>query len=225
MSDFLSGLNSAWAATSNIEIVAVVFGVFYILLAAKENSWCWPAAFIGTGTSIYLFWDGKLLMESALNLYYLAMAVYGWWQWQYGGKRNNAKQISIDEKPVLHVSTWPIKNHLIAFGLIAILSLGSGYLLSQKTSAELPYLDSFTTWSAVITTWMVTRKILENWLYWIVINSASIYLFIDREFFLYAVLYAAYIIIAVFGYLQWRNSLEQISSLERINSLELTKRN
>jgi len=88
MSEFVSGLSSAWAATSNIEIVAVMFGLLYIILAARENSWCWPAAFIGTGTSIYLFWDGELLMESALNVYYLAMAVFGWWQWQYGGKED-----------------------------------------------------------------------------------------------------------------------------------------
>jgi len=202
MSEFVSGLSSAWAATSNIEIVAVMFGLLYIILAARENSWCWPAAFIGTGTSIYLFWDGELLMESALNVYYLAMAVFGWWQWQYGGKEDGG-----GEKTILSIQSWPVKNHIIALTLIAVLTLSSGYLLNQNTSAALPYLDSFTTWSAVITTWMVARKVLENWLYWIVINSISIYLYIDRAFFLYAVLFVLYIIIAVFGYRQWRKSL------------------
>jgi len=196
MTEFLSVFGEVWAATGNIEIIAVTFGIAYIVLAAKENAWCWPAAFIGTGTSIYLFWDGKIYMESLLNAYYLVMAVYGWWQWQYGGT-NNA---------TLTISRFSRKQHVIALTLIAFLSLVSGYLLSLNTDAALPYLDSFTTWSAVITTWMVTRKILENWLYWWVINSANIVLFIDRGFLLYALLSVLYIVIAVFGFYQWRRS-------------------
>ena len=195
-SEFLNALSLAWAATSNIEVIAVVFGLAYIVLAAKEDSWCWPAAFIGTGTSIYLFWDGKIYMESLLNIYYLLMAVYGWWQWRYGGS----------EKSTLTISRFKLAQHCMAIGLVAVLTLISGYLLNAKTDAALPYLDSLTTWSAVITTWMVTRKILENWLYWIVINSAAIYLFVERGFLLYAVLYALYIVIAVFGYRQWQQS-------------------
>ncbi len=195
-SGLLSDLSSAWAATSNIEIVAVVFGLLYIVLAAKENSGCWPAAFIGTGTSIYLFWDGKIYMESLLNVYYLIMAVYGWWQWQHGG----------DEKSTLAVSRFTRQQHAFAISLILTLTLISGYFLALKTDAALPYLDSFTTWAAVVTTWMVTRKVLENWLYWLVINSAAIVLFVDRGFLLYAILYALYIAIAVFGYLQWRDA-------------------
>lgn len=196
MTEFLTSLNAAWAATSNTEIIAVAFGLIYIILAAKENIWCWPAAFIGTGTSIYLFWDGSLYMESALNVYYLLMAIVGWWQWQYGSKT----------KSVLSISTLRSTQHASFLGVIAILTAVSGYLLSHNTDAALPYLDSFTTWSAVITTWMVARKILENWLYWIVINSASIYLYLDRGYVLYAVLFALYIIIAIFGYAQWRRN-------------------
>jgi nicotinamide mononucleotide transporter len=194
MNDLLTHLYSAWAATSNIEVVAVVFGLIYIIFAANENIWCWPAGFIGTGTSIYLFWDGSLYMESALNVYYLLMAVFGWWQWQHGSR----------QKSTLSIRSLEIREHFFIIALITILSLSSGYLLSNNTDAALPYLDSFTTWSAVITTWMVARKILENWLYWIVINIASIYLYIDRGFFLYAVLFALYVIIAIFGYRQWR---------------------
>lgn len=198
MTELLNSLCDAWAATSNLEIISVAFGLLYIVLAARENSWCWPAAFIGTGTGVYLFWDGKIYMESLLNVYYLVMAVYGWWQWRHGG----------NEQTTLAISRFKPKQHLLAISLVTILTLISGYYLSSKTDAALPYLDSFTTWSAVVTTWMVTRKVLENWLYWIVINSAAIYLFIERGFLLYAVLYALYIIIAVFGYKQWRHSYE-----------------
>ena len=202
MNETLNAISLAWAATSHIEIIAVAFGLAYIVLAAKENSWCWPAAFIGTGTSIYLFWDGKIYMESLLNAYYLVMAIYGWWQWRYGGS----------EQSKLTISHFNLQQHCLAILLVIVLSLVNGYLLSTKTDAALPYLDSFTTWSAVITTWMVTRKILENWLYWIIINSAAIYLFIERGFLLYAMLYALYIVIAIFGYKQWRDNYHHAAS-------------
>jgi len=196
MSEFLNAVIEAWAATSHTEIVAVVFGLIYIVLAAKENIWCWPAGFIGTGTSIYLFWDGSLYMESALNVYYLLMAIFGWWQWQYGSAT----------KTTLKIRSLALKEHLSIFALITALSLISGYFLSTKTDAALPYLDSFTTWSAVITTWMVARKILENWLYWIVINC-----YLERGFALYAVLFMLYVIIAFFGYRQWRYTLRHVN--------------
>ena len=205
MNEFIISLNSAWAGTSNIEVVAVVFGLIYIVLAAKENIWCWPAGFIGTGTSIYLFWDGNLYMESALNAYYLLMAIFGWWQWQYGST----------QKSTLVIRSLVAREHVLILALIIVLTLISGYLLSANTDAALPYLDSFTTWSAVITTWMVARKILENWLYWIVINCASIYLYIDRGFLLYAVLFALYVVIAIFGYQQWRYNYHHVKSSAR----------
>lgn len=198
MSEFLATIAAAWVATSYLEIVSVAFGLIYVILAARENIWCWPAAFIGTGTAIFLFWDASLFMESALNIYYLFMAVFGWWQWQYGS----------DEKTELAISAWTINQHIKAFGLIAILTLSSGYWLASNTEAALPFVDSFTTWSAVITTWMIAQKILENWLYWVVIDAVSVWLYAERGLYLYALLFAAYTVIAVFGYVKWKNSLD-----------------
>lgn len=196
MSEALTAVSFAWQATSTLEIVSVVFGLIYIVLAARENIWCWPAAFIGTGTAIFLFWDASLLMESALNIYYLAMAVIGWWQWKYGSLK----------KTELAISAWSPAQHGFALSLIICLTLISGYLLSQNTGAAHPYVDSFTTWAAVITTWMVARKILENWLYWMIINPVSVWLYAERGLYLYALLFIAYSIIPVFGYLKWRKN-------------------
>lgn len=198
----IEALALAWQATSHTEIISVVFLLAYVILAARENSWCWPAAFIGTATSVWLFWDAQLVMESLLNVYYLSMAVFGWWQWQYGGTRNAENKTSI-----LSISSWPLKNHLITAGFIIVLTLGSGYFLENLTGAKLPYIDSFTTWSAVITTWMITRKILENWLYWVVIDLVSIYLYFDRGLYLYGLLFIIYTVVAVFGYFNWRQRL------------------
>jgi nicotinamide mononucleotide transporter len=193
MQDLIASIAAAWSGTSQLEIVSVAFGVVYVVLAARENIWCWPAAFIGTGTAVFLFWDASLVMESALNVYYLAMAVFGWWQWRAGGVNKSG----------LTISSWKLRQHLIAISLITALTLASGYLLSTRTTAALPYVDSFTTWSAVITTWMVARKILQNWLYWIVIDIVAMWLFFERGLYLYALLFLLYSLIAVIGHLQW----------------------
>lgn len=194
MTDLLPQLISAWQAISYLEIVSVAFGLAYLILAASENQWCWPCAFIGTATAIVLFWDASLLMESALNVFYLVMAIFGWWQWQYGGKQQSA----------LEISSWSVKHHFIAISTVIILTIIAGNALQSNTNAAYPFVDSFTTWGAVITTWMVTRKILENWLYWIVVDGVGVWLFIQRELYLYALLFLIYLVIVVIGYFKWR---------------------
>jgi nicotinamide mononucleotide transporter len=189
----LDALLQAVRALSAWEATAVVLGVAYLLLAMRESLWCWYAAFISTAIFLVLFWRVSLLMESALQVYYLAMAVYGWWQWQRGGSGHAE----------LAISSWGTRQHLLAVAAVVLVSLASGALLQQYTGAALPYLDSFTTWGSILTTWMVARKILENWLYWLVIDGVSIYLYLDRELYLTAVLFAAYLIIVLFGYRKW----------------------
>jgi nicotinamide mononucleotide transporter len=200
--DFLIAAQQQLLATSAWELLAVLLAIAYLLLALRENSLCWYCALASTAIFTGLFWDVSLLMESALNVYYMAMAVYGWWQWR-GGKGS----LTNSGKSAIEISAWPWRNHLLAWGVIAGLTAVSGSLLANNTTAALPYLDSFTTWGSVLTTWMVTRKILENWLYWIVIDSVSIVLYIDRGLYLTSLLFVAYVIIVVFGFFAWRKRM------------------
>lgn len=184
---------------SLLELAAVIFAVAYLVLAVRENSLCWYAAGISTLIFLFIFWDVKLYMESGLQIYYLAMAFYGWYQWR-GANRETAN---------LRVSKWRAKQHVIALALIATLTFISGSLLNSGTDANLPYLDSFTTWASVVTTFMVARKILENWIYWLVIDSVSIYLYLDRELYFTSLLFAIYIVIIFFGWFAWKRSYRQ----------------
>lgn len=188
-----SQIAAAWVQMSGWEIVAVVLALAYLILAVRQSSWCWHCGFASTAIYTVLFWNVQLMMESALNVYYMAMAVYGWWQWRHGGR----------EDTELPVRTWRWPQHCLALGAVLALTLLSGSLLTQFTLAAWPYLDSFTTWAAVITTFMVARKILENWFYWMVINSTSIFIFADRGMYLTALLLVAYLIISIFGWLNW----------------------
>lgn len=184
---------------SLLELLAVVFAVAYLVLAVRENSLCWYAAGISTLIFLFIFWDVKLYMESGLQIYYLAMAFYGWYQWR------DAQTETVS----LRVSKWRAKQHVVALALIATLTFVSGSLLNSGTDANLPYLDSFTTWASVVTTFMVARKILENWLYWLVIDSVSIYLYLDRELYFTSLLFAIYIVIIFFGWFAWNRSYRQ----------------
>ena len=136
------------------EAAAVALGVAYLLLAVRQNILCWYAAFLSTTISVWLFWNVSLLMESGLNVHYMAMAVYGWYQWKFGGA----------ERTTLPVSRWRPLTHVGALALILVMTMISGKLLATNTGAAWPYLDSFTTWASVLTTFMVARKILENWI-------------------------------------------------------------
>lgn len=194
------GIISAAQAMSYWEVIAVILGIAYLVLAMKENSLCWYAAFGSTAIFSWLFFDVSLLMESALNIYYLAMAIYGWYVWNKK-PQNSAMQNELT--PKLPITTWTGKQHTIAIGSVITMSLFSGYLLTENTTAVMPYLDSFTTWGAVLTTYMVAKKVLENWIYWFVIDAVAIYLYIDRELYLTALLMAVYVIMVVFGYNAW----------------------
>jgi len=191
--EFLNTVGEQLQRNSLLELTAVVFAIAYLVLAVRENTLCWFAAGVSTFIFLYIFWDVKLYMESGLQVYYLAMAVFGWYQW----RRAN------DGSTSLQVSMWRMQQHLIALALIALLTFISGYLLNSGSDAQLPYLDSFTTWGSVVITYMVTRKILENWIYWLVIDSISIYLYIDRELYFTAMLFVVYIAITFFGWFSW----------------------
>ena len=195
----LSGAIEYAQTMSHWETTAVLLGVAYLVLAMRQSQWCWYAAFGSTAIFSWLFLDVSLLMESALNVYYLAMAVYGWLAWRNG----------TGDQPELPVQRWGLAQHGVAIGGVVLISLISGWLLTHNTHAALPYLDSFTTWGAVLTTWMVTRKVLENWLYWVVIDAAAVYLYIDRGLYLTAVLMAFYVVLASAGFFIWLRDYRQ----------------
>jgi len=181
------------------EILAVVLAVAYLVLAIRQNIWCWAAAAVSTLLYLFIMYQAQLYMESVLQLFYLAMAAYGWYQWHSGG----------DDGAELRVSTWPVRYHIIAIGSVLLLVLISGELLTRYSDAALPFLDSLTTWGAVVATYMVTRKILENWIYWFVIDAVSIWLYLSRDLYFTAVLFTAYLVMIVIGYRSWRASMPE----------------
>lgn len=198
MNDVIAVITAAAQAMSIWEVIAVFLGFAYLALIMKQNIWGWYAAFGSTAIFSWLFWDVSLVMESGLNVYYLIMAVYGWWIWR--GNSESEKETKSEKL----IQTWSVGRHVFVIGSVILISLATGYGLEKNTTAALPYLDSFTTWGAVITTYMVAQKVLENWWYWLVIDSVAIYLYIDRELYLVALQMAVYIVMIFFGWFIWQ---------------------
>lgn len=199
MTETLNTIAEQFQQSSLLELAAVVFAILYLVLAVKENILCWGAAIISVLIFLFIFWEVKLYMQSGLQVYYLGMAVFGWYQWRFAKAGSDSLQVSM----------WSVQQHLVALTFIVLLTLISEYFLNSGTDARLPFLDSFTTWASVVTTYMVTRKVLENWIYWLVIDSLSIYLYIDRELYFTALLFVAYIVIVFFGWFSWLKSYQQ----------------
>ncbi len=178
----------------NLESLAVLLSLGYLVLAVRENSVCWYLAFLSTSIYVYIFATVSLYMESFLNVYYMGMAVYGWYQWKRAGLQGVGRDIC----------RWPPSWHLLIVGAVFVGSLISAQMLRAYTDARFPFLDSFTTWGSIVATVMVARKVLENWLYWLVIDALSIIIFVDRELYQTALMFVLYLILAAIGYYNWR---------------------
>ena len=184
------------------EMLAVFLSVSYILLAIKQNLWSWVAAFFSTLIYSILFFDASLLMDSALNIFYLVMAVYGWYSWKYGNIKAQNEQ--------LQITTYGITNNFKIIGILILISILLGYIMANYTSADFAYLDTFTTVFAVFATYMLAKKVLENWIYWVVIDTVSIYIYIQKGFYLTAVLFAIYTVLACVAYIQWKKEYKNL---------------
>ena len=175
------------------EGTAVILAVLYLLLAVRQHILCWLCWIISSCLYLYVMYEAGLYMESMLQIFYIIMGFYGWSQWNRSGDQGS-----------FQVNRWSPLNHLIAMAVILMLTFASGQVLELYTEAAMPFIDALTTWGAVVTTYMVAKKLLENWIYWFVIDSISIYLFVSRELYFTAFLFLVYLFIIVIGYRSWR---------------------
>ena len=196
MENFAATLLAQAKAYSVPEALAVVLAVLYLILAIRQNIWCWACAAASTVIFATLFFGVALYMEAALNVFYFGMALYGWAKW-YRGE---------DGRHPLPVTVWPLRIHVLAVTLILAGSLVSGFLLDTLSDAAFPYIDSLTSWGAVWATFLVARKVLENWWYWILIDATMVYVFWVKNLEFTALLYVAYLLLIPVGLLSWTRS-------------------
>ena len=192
-----------------VEICAVLLALAYVILAIQQRRICWLAAIISAMLYVHIFWQVALYLEALLQVFYIVMALYGWSAWgrhqprDHSHNHNHSKNKN-KNKSQSQIQTWTGQQHLIACTAVISLSLILGWGMQTWTDAALPFYDAATTVCALLATWMVTQKLLENWLYWIAINAVSIGLYLARDLSLTAALFVGYVILAIVGYRTWR---------------------
>lgn len=195
MQAFAAEISDYYGTLPRTELTAVILALAYLVLAIRQNIWCWFCAAVSTAIYVYLFVQANLYMESLLNGFYFGMAIYGWSVWRSG--------TAGDKLPVL---VWPLKTHFYAVSAIVILAATTGFLLAKFTDAAYPYVDSATTFAAFWATLLVARKVLENWWYWLVIDAVSVFIYWTRGLEATAVLFIVYVVLIPIGLAAWTRS-------------------
>ena len=197
-------LDKLLAEASNYSIpeaIAVGTAILYLLLAIRQHVACWAFALVSAAIYVYLFFDAQLYMQSALNAFYFAMSMYGWYRWQAGG----------DGDGDLPVVSWFFPVHLQAVGAIIAIAALNGFLLERYTTAEFSYLDSLTAWAAIWTTFLVARKVLQNWWYWLAIDVTLVFVYWQNDLQLTSLLFVIYVLLIPFGLFSWTRSYRKTS--------------
>lgn len=193
-------------AMSGFELAAVLFALAYIYLVGRQHMACWACGFLSTACFTYVFWDATLVFSMLLNVYYMGMAGYGYYQWRQGGQT--------ERTTALPITTWPLNTQIRVIGLTTFAGVGLWWVQALYTSevantawlAQLSLvggLDAFVTAFSVVATWMVAHKIYQNWPFWVVINAAAACLYALSGLYLSAGLFVLYVLFSLHGWRQW----------------------
>jgi len=179
-----------------LEPIAVAFGIVSVYLSVKEKIWSWPTAIVNVLLYFLIFREQRLYADMGLQLFYAAISAYGWYHWLFGGAQHSR----------LKVSRTPARERVLLPLLGITFALTLGTLLSRYTDAALPYVDSTLTAGSLCAQWMMSRKYLENWGLWVVLDVAYVTLFLSRGLHLTAFLYAVFLVLAARGHVEWSRS-------------------
>lgn len=177
--------------TSLIEGIAVLSGIFYLIGISYRKIWGWYFAVISTSVYVYICYANKIYIESGLQLFYVFMAFYGFLNW----KKTKEKEIKI--------IVWPWRYHILNIIISSIVAIALAQMFIAFTDQQSPYLDAFSTTFSLLATFMVAKKVLENWIYWIVIDIILTFLYASRGLYLTSVHYLIFSVIAIFAFFKW----------------------
>lgn len=190
-----------------IEIFGTIVGLIYLWLEYKANIYLWLASIIMPAIYIYIFYNAGLYADFAINIYYLLIAIYGWFAWKYSFQIFSSSSKKSREEE-LKISSIPKKIWIRLIPVYLILQFIITWVLITYTNSNVPWLDSFTTSVSIIAMWMLARKYIEQWLVWIVVDVVSVGLYIYKDLYFTSVLYALYAVIAILGYIKWKKMMQ-----------------
>lgn len=190
--------------SSCAELFGFITGVLNVWLVTRENIWSWPLGVLNAVFYMVVFARTGLYSDTGLQVVYFVLSLYGWYHWLRGGPQHES----------VVVTRTPQRQWMI----LAAIAVATWFLLSSITKrlpgAAMPHLDAALVATSLVAQWMMTRKLLENWILWIAVDVVYIGLFINRQLPLTAVLYTVFLGLAILGYFQWRRSANAVSLRE-----------
>ncbi len=191
------------AQLSYVEGVAVVTSFLCVWFYTRQNVWSWPLAIVSAVLYIFVFFQARFYAQMVLQGVYIIISIYGWYQWLYGGAQHSA----------LKVSRVTRATALVLAGIVVVGTGVVAYVLATYTThAAIPFWDALTTVMSLTAQWMLAKKILENWLVWIVADIIYVGMFVYQGLYLTAILYAGFWVLAILGFLAWRKSMRAESA-------------
>lgn len=190
-----------------LDILTTVLGLAYILLEYRASIWLWAVGFLMQSLGIMLYYQKGLYADCGMEFYYLAMTVYGYFNWVR--KARKSKQDEKKEQRYAAITHFPVRWALL-WTVITLAAWGTLYwFLVTFTDSRVPIADSFTTALSFVGIWALARKYLEQWLIWIVVDVVTSILYFYKDIPFKASLYALYVVIAIAGYLKWKRQMEK----------------
>ena len=185
---------------SAIEWVATAFGAACVILTIRQSVWCWPAGLVQVVLFIFVFWQARLYSDVILHVIYVGLSVYGWWKWTRGGagEGGGGGALPVTRAAGRAVAVWT------AAGVVATISIGAA--MRTFTDADRPYWDAAVLALSLVAQWLMARKVLESWLFWIAVDVLAIGLYASKALYPTAALYAAFLGLAITGFYQWKRS-------------------
>lgn len=180
-----------------LEPFAVAFGILSVALSVRQSVWSWPTAIVNVGLYVLVFFHARLYADMGLQVVYIAISCYGWYQWLYGGERGQG----------LRVARVPPRQALLLAALGAAGAVSIGAVLARFTHAALPFADATLSAFSLVAQYMMTRKLLENWALWVALDVAYVVMFVAKGLFLTSGLYVVFLVLAVLGHVEWQRSM------------------
>lgn len=185
-----------WGAPATwLELVAVVLALVMVGLNMRVNPLAWPLAIASSLLYFLLFWDSRLYGEAGLQLFFVAVALWGWWQWLRG---------TMDDGSPLRVRALPRREALGCLAALAVAWPALALFLDHRTDSDVPWFDAFPTAASVVAQWLLGRQYVENWPAWLVVNVVSVALFALKGLWLTVLLYAVFVVLSAIGWRAWR---------------------
>ncbi len=186
-----------------LEIIGTVVGLLYIWLEYKASIHLWIVSIIMPAIYLVVYYQAGLYADFGINIYYLVVAAYGWVLWKYGKKGYNTSDLDDSTTSPLPITHFPLKFMPYVSLIFGSCFLLIAWILIRFTDSNVPWMDSFTTALSIIGMWMLAKKYVEQWAVWIAVDIVSAGLYVYKDLYFTAALYALYAIIAIFGYKKW----------------------